>query len=415
MYWSDADLFEWAQKGGITPFDPQKHTTWIGSKQRAIGPASIDLCLGSSVRELRRYEPGQTPVIDYNNADAADMVWKSLTHFGEYILEPGGAVLLTTHEMVRIPENAVGVLFLRSGAGRRALEHLHCLAGDTMIDVPRDMSVYPRGIAISELAVSGEEFDLYAFDEEEMRFVLTRGAAFQARSGAEMVRVSYEWVTGRELRRGSITCTPDHRLLTLRGEWVEAKDANGIRLRPFSRGFDEKYPWFPPYSLGGRIVRRIGLGQITTAYLLSGTLKGAAKMLLVSEGTLANEIRQNGFSGTLEFREAISGQSNHKVYSVERLPDPMDTYDICVPGYENFVANGVVVHNSGFADPGFPGELTLEVVNLSGVSWRLRPGDRLVQLAIADMKRTPINSYLQTGRYLEQHEATAFRPERERV
>lgn len=41
---------------------------------------------------------------------------------------------------------------------------------------------------------------------------------------------------------------------------------------------------------------------------------------------------------------------NHKVVSVERLGTAMDVYDIEVPGIHNFVAEGVVVHNSHAAD-----------------------------------------------------------------
>lgn len=65
--------------------------------------------------------------------------------------------------------------------------------------------------------------------------------------------------------------------------------------------------------------------------------------------------------------------------------------------------------HAGLGDPGFPGELTLEVINHSGVIWRLHPGDRLVQLVLADLSSEPTNSYTQTGRYVGQQGATAWR------
>lgn len=40
--------------------------------------------------------------------------------------------------------------------------------------------------------------------------------------------------------------------------------------------------------------------------------------------------------------------ANHKVRAVRVIQETADVYDIEVPGYENFVANGVVVHNSHF-------------------------------------------------------------------
>ncbi len=122
MYFSDMDLLAWAQRGGLTPFNNEIHTVWIGAPKRVINPASIDLLLGDTVRRLKRYD--QAPVLDYNTASPDD-VWGKMTVFSELILLPGEVVLLNTAEFVRMPTSAVGTLFLRSGAGRRALEHLH--------------------------------------------------------------------------------------------------------------------------------------------------------------------------------------------------------------------------------------------------------------------------------------------------
>jgi deoxycytidine triphosphate deaminase len=81
------------------------------------------------------------------------------------------------------------------------------------------------------------------------------------------------------------------------------------------------------------------------------------------------------------------------------LPDRIDTFDIHVPDYENFVANGVVVHNSGFFDPSFSGTATLELKNDGPWKMILRPGDLWVQLVLIQMAEEPERDYSVTGRY----------------
>lgn len=63
--------------------------------------------------------------------------------------------------------------------------------------------------------------------------------------------------------------------------------------------------------------------------------------------------------------------------------------------------------HAGYGDAGFNGNWTLEIVNWSPVVWVLKPGDRLVQLVIADMVDAALNPYHVNGRYQGQTLPTA--------
>lgn len=153
----------------------------------------------------------------------------------------------------------------------------------------------------------------------------------------------------------------------------------------------------------------VTLAQIVTAYTQARTIKGAAEIIGIHEGTLLEKIRQNGFTGAVSFRKHVSSMSNHKVVSVIPLAERIDTFDIHVPDYENFVANGVVVHNSGFGDPNFQGQWTWELKNLAPWPIELVAGECYMQLVFMDMAELPQRDYSQTGRYQGQTGPEAHR------
>lgn len=500
--WNDRTIIEYCNSSAlVAPFDAA-----------LVNPASIDLRLGASYRLPHpMWQSSGTRIAVADPAHLATLpTWgdeRTMPAEG-IVIAPGQFILCCSMETVCIPVDATAFLMSKSSTGRKGLEHLHCIAGDTLIDVPRDVSKYPDGIAVSELAHAQAPFDVYAFDAVNMRFVLAKGTAFKARQGAGVVRVSYEWMTGRKWKRDSIVCTPDHRFLTLGGEWVQAQYLAGQRLRPFPRGVDGRYPTIGPNPLAQTMVREhrfiaeslhapsgewevhhvdenklnntpanlavvrpgehqsihsagshnpfygkqhtpevrqhlsairqgvplsehhkrqlsaalsgehnprylpITIGQIATAYNQAGTVDAAAAMLGISPDTLARKIRENGYSNTVEFRRALAAQTNHKVYEVVELPEPIDTYDIHVPGYENFVANGVVIHNSGLGDPGFRGQWTWELHNVAPWPIALVPGKRYMQMVVYDLVEPPAHDYSVTGRYQNQQGATPAREAR---
>lgn len=70
----------------------------------------------------------------------------------------------------------------------------------------------------------------------------------------------------------------------------------------------------------------------------------------------------------------------------------------------------LMVHSTaGFIDPGFCGNLTLEVVNLSPWPIEIHPGQRIAQLAFFMVSSRVVRSYAQTGSYQNQEGPTESR------
>jgi dCTP deaminase len=65
-----------------------------------------------------------------------------------------------------------------------------------------------------------------------------------------------------------------------------------------------------------------------------------------------------------------------------------------VEGKSSLGRIGLAVHiTAGFIDPGFRGNITLEIANLGSWVVRLRPGMRIAQIAFTRMEQSPINPY----------------------
>jgi len=511
MIWNDSRIAEWAASGGVTPFD-----------ETLVNPASLDLRIGNQIREphemWRRFSDIDIQHhIDNGTIDDLPK-WGEPKTFDTFWLFPKRFVLCHSLEFVQIPLDVACILVLKSSWGRKGLNHSHCLAGDTLIDIPRDLSVNPNGIPISDL--SEKQFHVYAFDTNSMKFVLAPAFAFPAKQNTDVVKVEYEWMTGGKWKRSCITCTPDHRFLTLDGRWVEAQNLLGERLMPMWRGSDGRYGWISDNPLNRKTIREhrfigeflysvdssmeihhinenkldnrfenlipippglhqsfhskgeknpfygkthtdevrsrlslsrtgkklseshrknmslatsgeknpryveISLGQIVSAYRQTGNMRNAANELGIHECTLLEKIKANGFSGAVDFRKQVEQMQNHKVISVSHLTERQDTFDIHVPGYENFVANGVVVHNSGWGDPGFGlkadvvgsndtqqcgAQWTFEIQNISPWAIKITAGDRLIQQVFMDMCDVPLVDYRSTGHYVYQAGATPAR------
>ena len=95
MILPDHELRQWAQNGGIEPYEPDN-----------INPASVDL----------RIAP-QYIFLNSGNKAESDAI----------LLLPGAPILATTIEYVRIPPDCAAVLYLKSSMARKGLDH--ALAG----------------------------------------------------------------------------------------------------------------------------------------------------------------------------------------------------------------------------------------------------------------------------------------------
>jgi len=115
--WNDGRLRQWAESGGLTPYDP-----------KMINGASIDLRLSNMVCLLAESYGKQR--MRYGDKSAMAKLWRTPEEFARLELYPGQAVLFSTMEFTKIPVNASADLLSKSTAGRSLIEHFHAGYGD---------------------------------------------------------------------------------------------------------------------------------------------------------------------------------------------------------------------------------------------------------------------------------------------
>ena len=84
-----------------------------------------------------------------------------------------------------------------------------------------------------------------------------------------------------------------------------------------------------------------------------------------------------------------------------RLPDDVTAF---VEGRSSIGRSGLFIQNAGWVDPGFEGNLTLELYNANRLPIRLQTGRRICQLVFARMDRAALTPYC--GKYQGQSRAT---------
>lgn len=83
------------------------------------------------------------------------------------------------------------------------------------------------------------------------------------------------------------------------------------------------------------------------------------------------------------------------------LPNNLTAF---VEGRSSWGRLGLFIQNAGWVDPGFEGEITLELFNANKCAIELTEGLRIGQLVFAKMERDAINPY--NGKYQGQRTAT---------
>ncbi len=83
------------------------------------------------------------------------------------------------------------------------------------------------------------------------------------------------------------------------------------------------------------------------------------------------------------------------------LPDNLTAF---VEGRSSLGRMGLFIQNAGWVDPGFKGEITLELYNANRCAIELKAGRRVGQLVFAQMDKPALNSY--NGKYQGQMGAT---------
>lgn len=86
------------------------------------------------------------------------------------------------------------------------------------------------------------------------------------------------------------------------------------------------------------------------------------------------------------------------------LPDDLTAF---VEGRSSLGRMGLFIQNAGWVDPGFKGEITLELYNANRCAIELKAGRRVGQLVFAKMDDRAINPY--NGKYQGQRGATGSR------
>lgn len=84
-----------------------------------------------------------------------------------------------------------------------------------------------------------------------------------------------------------------------------------------------------------------------------------------------------------------------------RLPDNLTAF---VEGRSSLGRMGLFIQNAGWVDPGFEGEITLELFNANRCAIELQSGRRVGQLVFAEMDGNALNPY--NGKYQGQTGAT---------
>ena len=86
------------------------------------------------------------------------------------------------------------------------------------------------------------------------------------------------------------------------------------------------------------------------------------------------------------------------------LPDDLTAF---VEGRSSLGRMGLFIQNAGWVDPGFKGEITLELFNANRCAIELKAGRRVGQLVFAEMDKPALNPY--NGKYQGQTGATGSR------
>ncbi len=86
------------------------------------------------------------------------------------------------------------------------------------------------------------------------------------------------------------------------------------------------------------------------------------------------------------------------------LPNNLTAF---VEGRSSLGRLGLFIQNAGWVDPGFEGEITLELYNANRCAIELQSGRRIGQLVFAQLDQEALNPY--TGKYQKQKGATGSR------
>jgi deoxyhypusine synthase len=180
-----------------------------------------------------------------------------------------------------------------------------CISGETLIDTPRDLSIYPKGIPIKDLA-GKTGFYVYSFCHEQKKIVLSKVEKVWKTGEKEVYRLRYGWWSGQRKDKwleDEILATPEHSIMLTNGSYKPIKALKkGESLKAFNTS----------YSTHG--YRQIGLGTGKTIpehrYLLEFSLGRK-----LNKNEVSHHIDHNHLNNTFENLQAEDYRthaSNHR-------------------------------------------------------------------------------------------------------
>ncbi|MBA3693127.1 MAG: deoxyhypusine synthase family protein [Acidobacteria bacterium] len=264
-----------------------------------------------------------------------------------------------------------------------------CVSEGTLIDTPRDLSVYPKGIPIERL-VGKSGFYVYSFDHNEKKITLSEVEKVWKTGEKEVYRLRFGWWSGQRKDKwveDEILATPEHLIMLTNGSYKPLKALKkGEILKAFS-SIENSIENYRSVAVGDKF-NSVGSIPTTTTNQQAVPERdeqiAGCSTLSASERSLTAQV---GFHPTLlnlsasrtqEFkREGVRERyiDNHKVISIEATGIVVPVYDMTVKKTHNFVANGIIVHNSGAT----PGE---------AVSWGKVDPDKLPDAVVAYVDST---------------------------
>ena len=284
-----------------------------------------------------------------------------------------------------------------------------CLAGDTLIDCPRNVQNYPKGIPLSSLV--GTQPWVYCWDGEKITIKQAKRVWRTKKAQTVCVRLS-KYATNSGAGQGSLFLppqeligTPEHKVLLADGKtWKELASLSvGDRLcsmyRRRSGGWRTLVYWTNSGSM--TMGNKFGVRTFSEQQLVCSIVHGVRPL-----GSVVHHKNENMWDHSVDnlewldatkhcsqhtsqrnrvglagwkvsgkhpkgmlgkhhqicIREQISRTMqevwkckkasgvNHTVLSVSE-GSVQDVFDIEVPEVHNFIANGIVVHNSGKSTP----------------------------------------------------------------
>jgi len=246
---------------------------------------------------------------------------------------------------------------------------LSCVAADTLIEMPRDLTRHPDGIPITEVRTGDW---VYAFDWQ--RQLVLKRVTWVGQTGVKStVVVTAENSEGDKL---SLRLTPDHLIRLHNGDWRpagsldhrwgDAHRGDGPRIMPMvRRQVDDGYIKFFPNSMarrngsggGGKsrehrwVVEQITGRKISTKADVhhhdgnrANNHPSNLEALTIAEHRGRRGDIHPGWGSDIEWMDFCHGPRDYRVTSVS--PGPIEpVWDMEVEEVHNFIANGICVHN----------------------------------------------------------------------